>query len=108
MISEATVTVIHPNKGELFVPIGFSPNGDGYNDVLVFEGLEIYPSYKLMVYNRWGLKVYEANTPTNSWDGKANVSSLVTIGEDLPDGTYYYIIDIPGLDKLTGFVEMMR
>lgn len=102
------VLVVHANKLDIFAPVGFSPNNDGVNDYLEFEGLENYDSFKLYIFNRWGSKVFEASAPDRIWDGKANVSSIVTIGEDLPDGTYYYIIETKDEGKITGFVELMR
>ena len=108
VVREGRVVVIHANKQDIFAPVGFSPNGDGINDFLEFEGLENKTSYQLHIFNRWGAKVFETEAPNQIWDGKANVSSLVTIGEDLPDGTYYYIIEVEGESKITGFVELMR
>lgn len=61
----------------------FTPNGDGINDLLRFDLLEIFSGNKLQVYNRWGKLVYESNDYQNDWDGG-----------DLKDGTYFYILDI--------------
>ncbi|WP_396161408.1 gliding motility-associated C-terminal domain-containing protein [Flavobacterium sp.] len=71
-----------------------TPNGDGKNDFLFLEGIECYPNSKVEIFNRFGSKVYE----TNNYDNKNNVfngvseSSLNSSGDNLPEGTYYYII----------------
>lgn len=61
----------------------FTPNGDGVNDVLRFDLIEIYPGSKLQVWNRWGRLVYENQDYRNDWDG-----------EGLKEGTYFYVLDI--------------
>ena len=47
---------------------GFSPNGDGSNDVLYVRGAAI-ETLSFKVYNRWGEKVFETNDITQGWDG---------------------------------------
>jgi gliding motility-associated-like protein len=61
----------------------FTPNGDGINDLLRFDLLELYTGNKLQVFNRWGKIMFESNDYQNDWDGG-----------DLKDGTYFYILDI--------------
>jgi len=69
----------------LYIPNIFSPNGDGKNDFydVVAEG---YSLYHLVIYDRWGLKMFESNNKNILWNGKVN-----NTGGDAPDGTYYYI-----------------
>jgi gliding motility-associated-like protein len=66
----------------------FTPNGDGINDFLKFDLVEIFPGSKLIVFNRWGNKVYEDTDYFNDWDGG-----------DLQEGTYFYILDINDPDE---------
>jgi gliding motility-associated-like protein len=76
------------------IPEGFSPNGDGINDLFEILGLEDYPNNKIAIFNRWGHKVFESENYNNTWDGISN--SPFTIGSGvLPKGTYYYVFD-PG------------
>lgn len=77
----------------LFVPNGFSPNGDGTNDGFVIDGIENYPGNKLWVYNRWGNLVFKTKDYDNRWDGVANVSGIY-MGHKVPAGTYYFILDL--------------
>ena len=74
---------------EIEFTTGFSPNGDGVNDVLVFPGLQnFYSEATLAIYNRWGDQVWESHGPyKDDWDGR-NYD-----GVRLPDGTYYYLIE---------------
>jgi gliding motility-associated-like protein len=72
------------------VPTGITPNGDGTNDELRFEILEVQPEqYKnneIVIFNRWGDIVYRAKPYLNNWRGTNST------GQDLPTGTYYYIL----------------
>ena len=68
---------------ELFIPNAFSPNGDGVNDYWEILGLQDYPSHRLEIYNRLGIKLYETTNYKNDWNGTYN-------GVKVPDGTYFY------------------
>jgi gliding motility-associated-like protein len=94
------------NCEDIFIPEGFSPNGDGINDKFVIKGAERY-QIKFQVYNRWGNLVFEGNRYLNDWEGTANIG--VIIGEGLPDGTYYYIVDLQnGTKPRVGFFTLNR
>jgi gliding motility-associated-like protein len=83
---------------------GISPNGDGKNDTWQILGIEQYPGNEVRVFNRWGNQVFEqkAYTNTNAWDGTWN-------GKYLPDGTYFYILDLGGdQGKKEGYLQLMR
>ena len=69
---------------DLVVYTGFSPNGDGINDVFFIEGVENFPDNELNIFNRWGNEVYFEQGYLNTWDGSWN-------GKLLPDGTYFYV-----------------
>jgi gliding motility-associated-like protein len=68
----------------------FSPNGDGINDYWHVQDIEKYPDNELSIFNRWGKLVYFKKQYDNSWDGKANVN--VVGSNELPEGTYYYVL----------------
>lgn len=88
--ASVTVSVICDT---LDIPNGFSPNGDGTNDYFVIDGIGKYPQNVLFIYNRWGNLVYKKNDYSNEWDGRSNVNGVM-FGEELPNGTYYYILDL--------------
>jgi gliding motility-associated-like protein len=56
---------------ELFIPSAFSPNNDGHNDLLCVRGNCIQTFY-LVIYNRWGEKVFETSDQKICWDGTYN------------------------------------
>ncbi len=92
----------------LDIPNGFSPNNDGTNDTFVIDGIDQYPGNVLFIYNRWGNLVYKKKEYANEWDGRSNVNGVM-FGEQLPNGTYYYILDL-NLDQkpINGFVVLRR
>jgi gliding motility-associated-like protein len=54
--------------GELFVPSGFSPNGDNENDELKVYG-NCITELEILIFDRWGEKVFESTDVNASWDG---------------------------------------
>ena len=68
---------------DLFIPSGFSPNGDGINDFWQIVGIDKYPNISVYIYNRLGVKVFSSNNYKNDWNGFFN-------GIKVPDGTYFY------------------
>lgn len=86
----------------IVVPEGFSPNGDGKNDYFEIKGIDGSIAYHLMVFNRWGNIVYESKQYQNNWNGKDNQ------GKDLPDDTYFYMLNKD--DKLlkSGYLILKR
>jgi len=78
---------------DFFIPDGFSPNGDGINDLFVIRGIFNYPNNKIVIFNRWGNKVYEASPYQNTWDGRS-MFGLRVGGDELPVGTYFYVLDL--------------
>ncbi len=97
---EVTVTVIEP----IAVPNTFTPNGDGYNDTWVILRINLYPSAKVSVYDRWGQRVLNEVGYQNDWDG-------TFLGKALPPATYYYIIelntDASDDGVYNGFIELI-
>lgn len=100
---------VDPNCPNIFnVPQAFSPNGDGYNDLYVIQGLMEFPNHSLKIYTRWGALVWEAAPYLNDWNGTAGQGTL-PLGEELPTGTYYYILDLgDGTDPLSGYIYLNR
>jgi gliding motility-associated-like protein len=91
--------------------LGFSPNGDGNNDAWIIRDIERYPNNVIKVFNRWGNLVYETkgyNNNDNVWYGQSN--GKLTIGDlKVPDGTYFYVIDLgDGGKALGGYIIVKR
>ena len=106
-ISEPSELII----SELFIPNAFSPDGDGINDTWnIRGGLYNYPNNNLVIFNRWGLKVYEADGYNNNWDGTNKANSNSGNDSKLPVGTYYYVLDLNGNGKNVkkGFIYLTR
>ena len=70
-----------------FIPNVITPNGDGFNDVWDIRDLEGYPNNEVRIVNRWGDEVFQQAPYQNKWGGTWN-------GQELPGGTYYYILII--------------
>ena len=86
----------------IYVPNAFSPNGDGLNDYWNIPGLNVFTDYEILVFNRYGQKVYHSKTITKPWDGRIK-------GKEQPTGIYPYIIHIRETGtKLTGWVMIVR
>jgi len=93
---------------DFFIPEGFSPNGDGTNDLFVIRGILNFPKNKFLIYNRWGNKVYEASPYINMWDGRSMFGLRVGSNE-LPIGTYFYVLDLmDGSDIFKGSIYLNR
>ena len=75
---------------------GFSPNGDGVNEEFRIINLDQdnITSNSLEIFNRWGVKVYEAeNYGENGKFFRGESNGRATVGSDqLPAGTYYYVL----------------
>ncbi len=98
------IVYVLPDEPNIFIPNGFSPNGDGVNDEFEITDIESYPQNDLIIFNRWGNKIWEAKGYLNEWRG-TNMDN-----EDLPDGTYYYILNLGDENKTqyAGFVVIHR
>jgi gliding motility-associated-like protein len=71
--------------GDFFVPNAFSPNGDGLNDIVNVHGFCI-ATVTFQVYSRWGEKVFESTSLTDSWDGTYQ-------GKNMDTGVFVYRAD---------------
>jgi gliding motility-associated-like protein len=78
---------------------GISANSDGLND---YFDLESYDVTQLQIFNRYGMNVYSKGNYQNEWYGQSDK------GDELPDGTYYYVIDFADLKSETGWIYISR
>ena len=88
-----TVTVVIEVFGEssILIPNVFTPNGDGSNDFFSVFGENLI-EVKGEIFNRWGQKMFAWDNVNGKWDGRT------LSGNEVPDGTYFYIIEAKGVD----------
>ncbi len=79
------------------LPTGFSPNGDGKNDILFVRGAAI-KTMNLKIYNRWGQLVFESNSQDVGWDGTFN-------GQPQPLEAYGYVLNVSFIDGTTKLLK---
>ena len=96
----ATVTFYIECKAFLIFN-GFSPNGDNVNETFTIEGIEDFPNNNVQVFNRWGNMVFEQNGYKGQWNGTWN-------NKDLPNGTYFYLLNDGEGKQYSGFLEIRR
>ncbi len=80
-----------------------TPNNDGLNENLFLEDIQNYPNNEILVLNRWGSLVFQAQPYLNDWNGTHG-------GKPLPEGTYYYIVklDMANAEVLYGSITIKR
>ena len=98
---EDTTSVVVNVRQLLEIPNAFSPNGDGINDTWEIKNIEYYPAAKVEIYNRWGNLIYEKTSYRSEWDGTYR-------GAVLPVSTYFYVITVPGVNKFTGYLNIVN
>ncbi len=88
---------------EITVPTAFTPDGDLKNDYWNIQDIDsYYPENQVFVYNRWGALLYQSEKgaySNNPWNGKYK-------DENLPVGSYYFIIET-GEESLKGIVSIL-
>ncbi|WP_426484744.1 gliding motility-associated C-terminal domain-containing protein [Flavobacterium sp. 2] len=80
-----------------------SPNGDGLNDTFRIKGIESFPDNTVEIYNRWGVKVYDAkgyNETNVMFAGYSDGRATINRNEKLPTGTYFYILKYNNGEKV--------
>lgn len=94
-IDSAIVELLAANC--LNIPSGFTPNGDGKNDLWKIRGVEEFPDIMVEIFNRWGTKVFSSKGYKEPWDGGG-----------LPSASYYFIITLNDEQPITGTVTILR
>ena len=99
-----TVTVFFDALGTcgIHVYTGITPNGDGSNDEWWIDGIRAFHKNDVAIFNRWGMRVWEGKNYDNDkviWKG-TNSS-----GAPLPDGTYYYVVNLYDTDGKRIFTD---
>lgn len=71
-----------------------TPDGNNENDVWVVQNIENYPNNSVSVFDRWGREVFRTDSYQSDW-GATDLD-----GKGLMDGTYYYVIEFPEINKV--------
>lgn len=106
---QASVTFVVGDPGECFIPSLITPNDDGINDSYIIppscfingEGVNII---QVSIYNQWGDLIYHSPKYDNNapWNGRNSGN------EELPAGTYFYIVQIGDQEPYKGFIVLQR
>ena len=81
---------------------GFSPNGDGINDNFTILGVQNYPDNSLLIFNKWGEKIFHQKGYANNWNGEKDH------GDSLPEeeSLYYYVFNDGKGKSYSGYVKL--
>jgi gliding motility-associated-like protein len=70
------------------LPNAFTPNGDNNNDAFCLQGWnECTSDFRILIFDRWGEKVFESNDPSFCWDG-------IFRGQPLNSGVFVYVVHV--------------
>jgi gliding motility-associated-like protein len=85
------------------IPQIITPNGDVANEFWNIDDVDYFTKSTLIIFNRWGTVVYQEAPYLNQWKGQNEN------GDDLPDGTYYYSLDLGnGKPPYKGYIVITR
>lgn len=90
-------TLITVEDCNLVFPNIFTPDGDNANQYFFIRNLEKHQQSELVVFNRWGRKVYESGDYQNNWNG-----------DGVHDGVYFYVLTLTGGETFNGTVTIVR
>jgi len=102
--TDTSIESIFVTQG-IFIPNVFTPNGDGQNDVfhVTVGGMK---QYYIEIFNRWGERIFQADSPAIDWDGTSSG------GIKESDGDYYYLINCTDFENTTfkyhGYIQLIR
>lgn len=82
-----------------------SPNNDGNNDFFIIQNIGEYENNSLEIFNRWGEKVFEAKPYINDWAGTSTKGMLK---DELPDGTYFFVLNDGVNNTYNGRITIKR
>jgi len=89
--ADQIVAVFTDKKNDVTMPSGFTPNGDGINDLFQPLGsAQFSKDFDMSVWNRWGQEVFRSTDPSKGWDGYFK-------GQQAQTGVYAYLITYKNL-----------
>lgn len=101
-----TISVTCETKSDYSMPNAFTPNADGINDEYCLRGWSAcLNSFHIMIYDRWGEKVFESSDPDFCWNG---VYKNLALGSDV----YVYVANLIRTDGISlskkGNISLLR
>lgn len=93
------IAVFEMTGSQCFIQRGISPNGDGANDFFDLTEMDVQ---QINIFNRYGQHVFSMGDYTNQWHGQADN------GDELPTGTYFYMIQRGNGEQVTGWIYINR
>lgn len=100
MKSDTVIVSIYDYKCEppfVFVPSGFSPNGDLNNDILFVRG-EMIQEMTFRIFDRWGQLIFESHDTHEGWDGTFK-------GKKLDPDVYDYYLEVICIDEVKNIIK---
>ena len=83
-----------------------TPDGDGANETLEIRCIEDLKENRVIIFNEWGQKVFEAENYSNNWNGRTSS------GEELPEGAYFFVLEYTDIDgnrqQVKGSITLLR
>ncbi len=83
--TDSSAIKVMPGLCTLVMPSAFTPNGDGRNDVFRVKYPFSVTVFRMVIYNRWGMQVFQTNNIGEGWEGTFR-------GAPQPAGTYVWYI----------------
>ena len=96
--------LVNLDECDIIINNYISSNSDDINDYLNIQGIENYPNNTILIYNRWGVLVYEIegyNNDSKSFRGISEGRLTINPNSKLPEGTYFYILKYAKSDGIT-------
>ncbi len=84
-LSSNVVCIDIDECGDIIFPVVITPNGDGSNDYFYADSANSVQQFRLTIFNRWGVIVYETEDPYFQWDGRDQNNN-----QECSPGTYFY------------------
>ncbi|NAS30256.1 T9SS type B sorting domain-containing protein [Flavobacteriaceae bacterium R38] len=102
VVNDDCIVLPCSDRDDIQISKVITPNGDAFNEFFEVNGLNncVFIA-DVIIFNRWGNKVFEADDYQNNWRGTSRSGSGF-----VPAGTYYYVVTLrnSGLDPITGFI----
>lgn len=94
---DTATAAIHIQDCIITIPNVISADGNGMNDYFAIKNLDKFPNSRLVIYNRWGNKIYDNPDYLNNWDAHG-----------YSEGTYYYVLYRSDDKAFPGFLTVLR